>query len=196
MNITTGHLKGRPLRAAGTHRPTKDKVRQAIFNVLADRVAGARVLDLFAGTGALGLEAFSRGAQRVDFVEQDRSACAALHANLAALGGAATPAVLRAHREDALSFVRRCATRGQYDLVLADPPYVQHDDQRNWASEILTAVDQSPLLAPQGVLVLELKHGQSLCPPVHLRPFLDRIYGHTRVVMCTNAPPATPEVAP
>ena len=192
MRITAGKLKGRTLRSADDHRPTKDQVRLAVFNALAARVPGARALDLFAGTGSLGLEAWSRGADRVEFVEQDPSAFKALVANLKAFATPEEAGRLRGHREDALTFVARMEGRAQYDLIFADPPYAFADGQRNWAAETLAAVDATGLLAPGGVFVLELKDTQSLSQPAVLRPFWDRTYGMSRVVMCER--PAAAEV--
>ena len=89
------------------------------MNILGDQLAGARVLDLFAGSGALGLEALSRGAASVTFVERDASALRALRSNIAALGVEARASI---HREDSLAVAERLAA-GAYDVVLADPPY-------------------------------------------------------------------------
>jgi 16S rRNA (guanine966-N2)-methyltransferase len=114
MRVVAGRFKGRTLHAPrGTSvRPTSDKVRGAIFSVLGD-VEGLRVLDLFAGTGALGIEALSRGAADAAFVDTDPSA---VTRNLATVGVAAP-----VHRRDALRFL--ADTDDRYDLVFADPPY-------------------------------------------------------------------------
>jgi 16S rRNA (guanine(966)-N(2))-methyltransferase RsmD len=186
VRITGGRFKGRTLRAAVGHRPTMDQVRLAAFHVLAERVEGARALDLFAGSGAFGLEAFSRGAARVDFVESEPAPFSVLRANLEAL--APGEPALRAHREDAPGFLRR-QPAAAYDLLLADPPYQVGAQTRNWAAELLTAVDTGDTLAPRGILVLELRAGQPLTQPTRLRPFLDRVYGHARLVMCENPGP-------
>jgi 16S rRNA (guanine(966)-N(2))-methyltransferase RsmD len=118
MRIVAGTHGGRRLIAPRGRdtRPTSDRVREALFSILGERVDGARVLDLFAGTGALGLEALSRGAAEATFVDRDAAAVAAVRANLEALG-------LRAavHRRDALAFLRGGA--GPFDLAFLDPPY-------------------------------------------------------------------------
>lgn len=127
MRIIGGASRGLKLAdigagdAAAHLRPTSDRVREAIFNLLinggyGNPVQGARVLDLFAGTGALGLEAISRGAQHATFVENGRVALALLTRNIALMRAQARTAILR---QDAL----RPAPVGQYDLVFLDPPY-------------------------------------------------------------------------
>ncbi|MBF6618682.1 MAG: 16S rRNA (guanine(966)-N(2))-methyltransferase RsmD [Patulibacter sp.] len=123
MRIVAGEHRGRRLTApsgSGT-RPTGDRVREALFSILGP-MAGLRVLDLFAGTGALGLEALSRGAEHAAFVERDRHALAALRQNIEALRVAAD--TVSVHPRDAAAFLRDAAAAGDaYDLVLLDPPY-------------------------------------------------------------------------
>ena len=121
MRIVAGEHRGRRLaapRRAGT-RPTADRVREALFSILGN-VAGLRVLDLYAGSGALGIEALSRGAREATFVDSDPAAIRTLRANLDSIG-AQEPRIFRA---DALSFLRGAARHGDvWDLVLLDPPY-------------------------------------------------------------------------
>ncbi|MDX1577527.1 MAG: 16S rRNA (guanine(966)-N(2))-methyltransferase RsmD [Gemmatimonadota bacterium] len=120
LRIIAGEFSGRPIEAPSGRvtRPTADRVREAWFSALGSRVRGASVLDLFAGSGALGLEALSRGAHHAHFVESDRRALAALRANVASLGLADRTTVVR---RDAFRFVR--SVRKAFDLALADPPY-------------------------------------------------------------------------
>ncbi len=123
MRVIAGALGGRRLRAPAGRvtRPTSDRVREAVFAML-DDVAGARVLDLFAGTGALGIEALSRGAALAVFVERDAGVVRVLKANLATLGIAAEAAEVR--HTDALEALRSAKTAKEtYDLVFIDPPY-------------------------------------------------------------------------
>ncbi|MGO9763305.1 MAG: 16S rRNA (guanine(966)-N(2))-methyltransferase RsmD [Solirubrobacteraceae bacterium] len=123
MRVIAGRLGGRRLQAPAGRvtRPTSDRVREALFAMLAD-VEGARVLDLFAGTGALGIEALSRGAQRAVFVERDARVMKVLNGNLAALGIA--PEVVELRRMDALEALHGASAREEtYDLVFIDPPY-------------------------------------------------------------------------
>jgi 16S rRNA (guanine(966)-N(2))-methyltransferase RsmD len=124
MRVIGGHDRGRRLRAPRglETRPTADRVRVTLFDVLGPAVAGARVLDLFAGTGAVGIEALSRGAARVVLVERDQAALRALRANLAALG--ASRAAARVLAGDVLRLLPAIgAEEGPFDLVFVDPPY-------------------------------------------------------------------------
>ena len=121
MRIVAGRWGGRRLAAprGSETRPTSDRVREALFSILGDRVQDARVLDLFAGSGALGLEALSRGAAAATFVDSAPAAIAVLRANLDSLGAEAG-----VHRADALRFLRAAPGNARhYDLVLLDPPY-------------------------------------------------------------------------
>lgn len=120
MRIVAGRFGGRRIEApAGKRtRPTADRVREAVFSMLGD-VEGLTVLDLFAGSGALGLEALSRGAETATFVDCDRAAAAAVDRNLASLGVEAT-----VERLDAFAFLDRARAAGaRYDIVFVDPPY-------------------------------------------------------------------------
>lgn len=146
MRVVAGSLRGRPIVAPEGRdtRPTTDRVREATFNALSssDSVEGARVLDLFAGSGALGIEAISRGAAHCTFVERDRAALAAIRRNLVNLGIADRAAVVPG---DALA---RLDHIGPVDLVLADPPYGFSE----W-DELLGALE--PLLTSGGLVVAE-----------------------------------------
>lgn len=123
MRVIAGELGGRRLKAPAGRitRPTSDRVKEALFAMLGD-VEDARVLDLFAGTGALGIEALSRGAQAAVFVERDAGVVRVLNGNLAALGVA--PEQVDVRRMDALEALRGASGRKEtYDLVFIDPPY-------------------------------------------------------------------------
>jgi 16S rRNA (guanine966-N2)-methyltransferase len=171
MRIVGGTLGGRVIRApsGAATRPTSEKVREAVFNILPD-VAGAEVLDLFAGSGALGIEALSRGAAHVTFVEQAKPALAVLRANLAALGveDRATIAV-----GDAVAFAARRGGHA-WRLVLVDPPY-----RSDLAVRAVGALGD---LAPDAVVVIE--HDRRHVPPDALGSLLrtdERRYGDTCV---------------
>ncbi len=174
MRVIAGELGGRRLKAprgSGT-RPTSDRVREALFAVLTD-VRGARVLDLFAGSGALGIEALSRGAAKVVFVERDGGAVRALKDNLTALGIEPVDAEVR-HAE-ALRALDGARTREEtYDLVFIDPPYVQ---ARDWGLSLSTVLPS--LLEPAARVVVESDRRA----PLELRMEVEqeRRYGDTSI---------------
>lgn len=150
MRVIAGRYGGRRLSAprGSTTRPTSDRVREALFSMLGD-VGDAVVLDLFAGTGALGIEALSRGAERALFVERDPRALEALRANLSHLGVGAQQAEVRAG--DALAALRTARARGEtYDLVFVDPPYGRARELGETLTGVLPA-----LLAPDARVVVE-----------------------------------------
>jgi 16S rRNA (guanine966-N2)-methyltransferase len=120
MRVIAGSARGVPLsapRGSGT-RPITDRVKETLFGILGERVPDARVLDLYAGSGAIGIEALSRGAEHVDFVERDRAALSVLRANLERTRLAAGATV---HEADVGPFLTR--TEDRWDLVVLDPPY-------------------------------------------------------------------------
>lgn len=120
MRIIAGQWRSRRIEAPDDPRvrPTTDRVREAWMNIVMDRLAGARVVDLFAGTGAMGLEALSRGAAHCDFIELDQRSINALGRNLEMLGATG----YHVHRADALRFAARLEPLA-YDMAFADPPY-------------------------------------------------------------------------
>jgi 16S rRNA (guanine(966)-N(2))-methyltransferase RsmD len=126
MRIVAGTWRGRTLKSPAWDglRPTSDRLRETLFNILGQAVQGARVLDGYAGTGAIGLEAMSRGAAHVTFVENDPRAVKLIEANLAALnpGGGVKPVIIRAGFADAASRL----DGEPFDLIIVDPPYA-HD---------------------------------------------------------------------
>ena len=151
MRVIAGALKGRRLKAPTWHglRPTSDKLRETLFNILAPRIAGARFLDGYAGTGAVGIEALSRGAGAVTFVDSDRRAEMLIAENLRHCGVEDGYAIIRASVARAIDQLDAAAF-GPYelfDIVWFDPPYDEAPEA------VLTAADV--LLAPGGLLVLE-----------------------------------------
>ena len=146
VRIIGGRLRGRRIAVpdAPGLRPTPDRVRETLFNWVGPKMAGARVLDLFAGTGALGLEALSRGAAAVTLVEQQRVAVTALQETVQRLG---VPEV-RVVATDALSFL--ASDQGQYDLILLDPPFAA-----DLLAPAVQAIVRHQRLAPDGVVYME-----------------------------------------
>ena len=172
MRVVAGRLGGRRLSAppGRSTRPTSDRVREAVFSILGP-LDGARVLDLYAGSGALGIEALSRGAAAAVFVERDSRTAAVLRNNLTALG---LDAELR--RADVLAALREARERGEtYDLVLCDPPYRLAPELGRSLGEAL-----APVLAPRARVVTESDRRTPL--DLHLLPLTDeRRYGDTLI---------------
>ena len=141
MRIIAGEFKGRRLKTPNWNglRPTSDKLRETMFNVLAPRIAGARVLDYYAGTGAIGIEALSRGAAHVTFVDHDPRALKLIDENLRHCGVRDRYAIIR---------TLQSLAAGSIDLAVLDPPY----DETDLMASIAAA---EPLIAPGGLLVLE-----------------------------------------
>ena len=181
MRIVSGKFRGKILAAPDGRdtRPTSDRARQAVFNILehaafAPPLADARVIDLFAGSGALGLEALSRGAAFCLFVETDDRARGAIRENIDAMG---LFGVSRLHRRDATDLGPRPASAGPaFDLAFLDPPYGQ-----GLAERCLTALAAGGWLADDALCVVERGADE---PPLSVRGFelLDeRVYGAARV---------------
>jgi 16S rRNA (guanine966-N2)-methyltransferase len=170
VRVVAGAFKGRRLQAprGARTRPTADRVREALFSILGD-LEGARVLDLYAGSGALGIEALSRGAESALFVERDPRAVAAIERNLAAVGVDATVV-----RTDALRFLDRA--EGSFDLVFCDPPY-------DSASRLgVPLAERLPALTPDDArIVTESDKRNPLELPLPL--LSERVYGDTRIAI-------------
>jgi 16S rRNA (guanine966-N2)-methyltransferase len=184
LRVIAGSAKGLALAAPPGRRtrPTADRVREAIFNRLAGRVVDAAVLDLFAGSGALGIEALSRGAARAVFVEVDRRALAALSENLARSRLAGQAAVLPLSVPRALARLVQAGER--FDLIFADPPY-----RLSWGARLLADAHLQALLAPGGVLVLEHERGAALGA---WQPTQRARYGDTEVSLFEEVERASP----
>jgi 16S rRNA (guanine966-N2)-methyltransferase len=150
VRIIAGSLKGRRLRVPTWEglRPTSDKLRETLFNILAPRIAGARVLDAYAGTGAVGIEALSRGAAEVTFVEHDRRAEELIGDNLAHCGVTNGYAIIRASATRAFTDLQ--ARASVFDVILLDPPY---GEEEGAIGAVLTQA--AGIIAPGGVIVLE-----------------------------------------
>ncbi len=170
MRVIAGAQKGRRLhgpKGSGL-RPTADRVKEALFSILGSRVAESRFLDLYAGTGAIGIEALSRGARQVTFVEPDQTALRVLRANLAQCG--LDPAA-EIHTCSATAFLKHRAKAAlQHDLIFADPPY-----QHGRLAELWSALAASPAVAPNALIILE-HSSKSPAPPVEERLNLLRQY--------------------
>lgn len=179
MRVVAGELRGRRIEPpkGDTTRPTTDKVREAVFNALGSlgAVDGARVLDLFAGTGAMGIEALSRGASHCTFVENDRTALVVLRANVATLGLEARSTVVHG---DAVT----APMSNPADIVIADPPYGFDD----WAG----------LLAKVGDALVILESGSPIAIPPGWESLREKRYGRTFVAFLRRAEGAEGTVSP
>jgi 16S rRNA (guanine966-N2)-methyltransferase len=181
MRIVAGRHRGRRLLAplGETVRPTSDRAREALFNILSHGrlatedtpFADATVLDAFAGTGALGLEALSRGAAEAVFIEQDREALAILRQNIAAFGENARARVVAGDATRPPRAASACA------LVFLDPPY-----RSGLAAAALGALDAVGWLAPDALAVVELAAREELKPPARFILLDERVYGAARLV--------------
>lgn len=174
MRIIAGKMRGRRLKHPDgwQTRPTSDKVKGAVFNVLRFKVQGARVLDLFAGTGSLALEAMSRGADSAVLVENNQAAARSImdNINLTGIGEAVT-----LHQMDAFTYLTHSADL--FDLIFLDPPY-----HRGLAAKALARLAEPCRLTPAGVLVVETARDEELNENIH--PFEVRQigeYGDTKI---------------
>jgi 16S rRNA (guanine966-N2)-methyltransferase len=157
LRIISGEQKGRRLGSIKGRniRPTSDRVKGSIFNVLKDEVEGKKVLDLFAGTGALGMEALSRGAKEVTFVDLSFGSIATIKKNLEILGYKDNCQILKGDFKRILN--RFSANSEKFDLILADPPYL-----KGLAQKVMDKVIEGNLLAEKGILIIELHKKENL----------------------------------
>jgi len=179
VRIIAGRLKGRRIASPSWEglRPTSDRLRETLFNVLAARVEGARVLDVFAGTGALGFEALSRRAAHVVFVDADRRATTAIARTAKAWGVEADYTICIG---DAVEWLRRLAHGPRFDLILLDPPYsLPH------VHAVLEAA--AGCLAPGGLLVLERATRRDVEEPVSLERVRDLRSGDSTLTFYRRA---------
>lgn len=180
MRIIAGRWRGRRLATVrGSMRPTADRVREAIFNILGDWVEGVRVLDLFAGTGALGIEALSRGARQAVFVEEDPTSLRVLRKNLANCQVGEVTQVLPMAVPMALQRLAR--QERQFELILLDPPY-----GRGLAAQTLGLLAHSKLVNAEARLVVE--YGRQDQVPEVCRSLTQtdrRRYGETLIAFYT-----------
>jgi len=176
MRVIAGSARGRILRSAKGYwlRPTLDRVKEAVFSSLAFRVPGSRVLDLFAGSGALGIEALSRGAAAVTFVDHDPKAFALIRANIMSCGWALSEDI-RVARMDVFRWLKKAEEK--YDIILADPPYAKDHEEA-----ALELVSRRGILRPGGILALESSDRTALPQSAGTLILLkSRTYGDTKI---------------
>jgi 16S rRNA (guanine966-N2)-methyltransferase len=189
MRITGGQFGGRNLKVPKTDaiRPTQDRVREALFNILAPEIAGADFLDLFAGCGAVGIEALSRGARAVTFVEKERRHVAVLKENLASLGGGcgqppsregACPHAPQVVVADCYRFMETYSGPG-FSIAFADPPYAL-GEEKGYA-QVLATLAERGVVRPNGLFVAEMTAVQRAEETPGWDLLRDRTYGKTRL---------------
>jgi 16S rRNA (guanine966-N2)-methyltransferase len=180
LRVVAGTVGGRLLKTpkGAELRPTQDRIKQAMFSSLGQRVPGARVLDLYAGTGALGIEALSRGAAEALFVEKNKLCARCIGENLATLGFAA-----RVLERDALDYLRQ-PPAARYDLIFADPPY---DKTVGDAAAHPLPAAVRPWIAEGGAFVWEFYSGQSFDALPGWEAVFHRRYGETAVAILIPA---------
>ncbi|MBL9133823.1 MAG: 16S rRNA (guanine(966)-N(2))-methyltransferase RsmD [Verrucomicrobiaceae bacterium] len=183
MRLISGTAGGIPIEVPKTvTRPTQDRVRQAVFSMLAEIIGGARVLDLFAGSGAFGLECLSRGAASALLVEQDRRACDVIRRNAQKTRLAA--ATVR--NADVFRALEHLQQEGQlFDLAFADPPYAHHSGDIDLIAQLLAHESLARLFPAGAHLVLECLATRKAVPfdPGSWEQLADRTYGSTRITV-------------
>ena len=163
-------------------RPTMDRVKAAIFSSLGDAIIGARVLDLFAGSGALGIEALSRGAASVIFVENDRLSAEAIKKNLAKtnLKGCV-------RQQDVFDFLRQGSNAEKFQIIFADPPYEKSHGGESHTEKLLNNEGLPQLLEPNGIFVLEVRPSETISELKLWRVIRQKTYGATEILFMSHS---------
>jgi 16S rRNA (guanine966-N2)-methyltransferase len=178
MRVIAGTAGGLRLDVPKTGiRPTMDRVKAAIFSSLGDEVIGARVLDLFAGTGALGIEALSRGAASALFVEENSAAVSVLEQNLAR-----TKLKGSVRKQDVFTFLRSAQVSDPFRIVFADPPYEKTKGGEEFTRLLLESSELAAMLEPSGILMLEKRPAEKLPGAPFWEVTRTRRYGETEVL--------------
>ena len=180
MRIIAGSLRGRRLISPPGEavRPTPDRVRESVFNILGQWLDGMDFLDLFSGSGAMGLEAASRGARRVVLVERDPLACETVEHNIASLGLAGVVDLVRGDVLESLASLGRGGST--FDVVFADPPY---SELPSTLEAVLAALAGGSLVAPDGIVVLQARRGRDLPRHPAFAARAPRHYGITSILI-------------
>ncbi len=172
MRVITGSARGRKLKTPEDYdiRPTTDNVKESLFNIIQFDIEGRRVLDLFAGTGQLGIECLSRGAREAVFVDKSREAVKIVKENLKSCGLHATVV-----QQDALSFLKGC---GRFDLIFIDPPY-----DAGLYESVLETVNSIDILSDGGIIICESRKDRAM-PPMREPYKKGREYIYGKVKLC------------
>ena len=166
----------------GECRPTQDIVRGALFSIIGERVGGSRFLDLFAGSGAVGLEALSRGADSVCWVESNRKTMGTLKENVERICG---KDIWGGHKArcfgcDVFTFLQKGLENQQFDLIFSDPPY-DRDVEKGWLSRLFKVLGEGNVLAPGGIFVMEQASEENIPENNDWILVKDKVYGGTRL---------------
>ena len=177
MRIITGKARGLQLTVPKTYdvRPTADRVKESVFNIIGSKIIGARVLDLFAGTGNLGLESWSRGASAVTFIDESKESLRLVRSNIAKCRADEDCTVLKG---SAPSVAERLAVSGElFDIAFCDPPY-----NKGWVQQIVELLGRRPFLQDGGYLVVERSaHDELGALPAGCELVRSQRYGETIV---------------
>ena len=175
MRVITGSARGRKLKSPSddTIRPTTDSVKEAVFNIIRFDIEGRRALDLFAGTGQLGIEALSRGAVSAVFVDKDRASLKLIRENIALCGFQNSAAVIAA---DSVAFLNNCE---KFDLIFIDPPY-----DSDLYGKVLETINKVDILNEGGIIIVEARKEKDL--PALLPPYCFlKEYRYGKIKICT-----------
>ena len=184
MRVIAGTLKGRRLEAPTWEglRPTSDKLRETLFNILAARIVGARVLDGYAGTGAVGIEALSRGAASALFVEENSGAASVIERNLTR-----TKLEGRVRKQDVFAFLKSTQTPEPFRIIFADPPYEKTKSGGEFTRLLLESTELAGMLDGSGFFVLEKRPVEKVAPTPLWNITRAKKYGATEVLFLQRA---------
>ncbi|MDE0961378.1 MAG: 16S rRNA (guanine(966)-N(2))-methyltransferase RsmD [Planctomycetota bacterium] len=183
IRISSGHLRGRKIEvpAGSIVRPMRTRVRESLFNIIHEPLQAARVLDVFAGSGALGIEAVSRGARQAIHVEKHRGVLAMLRKNLETLG---IPALCTVLEIDAYRLADRPPVGGEFEVILLDPPFPDYSRPGSIPWQLASDLAQGEWLAADGILAIEHPSREpSATPPPGVTALQNRRYGDTRLTI-------------
>jgi 16S rRNA (guanine966-N2)-methyltransferase len=185
MRIIAGSARGRRIFSVPKHmmvKPISGRMRQSLFDILKPRITGAYFLDLFAGTGAVGLEALSRSALKVVFIERDKRCVEVIEKNLERAGWAGRASVLRGSVLGPLSWVAHRSGVEKFDLVFMGPPYRDEENRPlAYSSPVLKHLAESGLVAPEGWVIAQHHKKERVDRPEGLEPFRESKYGDTLI---------------
>ncbi|SHM08811.1 16S rRNA (guanine966-N2)-methyltransferase [Caldanaerovirga acetigignens] len=181
MRITGGMFRGRRIKSLPGEktRPTSDIVRESLFNILGERILNCSFLDIFAGTGSVGIEALSRGAEKAAFIEKSGFACRVIKENLNNLGISEKGMIIKS---DFLKGMRKLESiNAMYDIIFLDPPY-----NKGYASKCLEILSYSKLVSPAFIIVVQHSVSESIKVPLGLICYKEKKYGITKLSFFTG----------